>query len=395
MPSNLGGWRCQNCKVHAGAGSTHCYFCGASRHRAALKKDGGSATRYGMLGPKKSAKGEGHGRQQGADSLDIANGPKRLGSPGLQETLGQPTDAELGKAIQARRAMIDLARGAGLSPKEIKEQELKLKELEERRAASRTLGKRFAEAHKRKEQLLKRLESERQHREDLEGKITKSMENTANLEHEPSWMRSLRVAPERKPLRNRWTISSTASQRWKTAWRAARGVRPTLSSRRCSCSTPSSKAGCGAHPLSADRDEDMLEEEDEEVRSAKNALQMAVGSAAKRRKAATPPRSTGGIAKECAASVVEARIKDFVERKGLTTAELWRGFHDLADDWLWAAGRNLKGRPAARSAPQDRPRVPQAKQERLVRFQHGPGTPDPSCFGASHWGAHQTEQGQT
>ena len=39
-------------------------------------------------------------------------------------------------------------------------------------------------------------------------------------------------------------------------------------------------------------------------------------------------------------------MKVFVERKGLTTAELWRGFHDLADDWLWAAGRNLKGRPS-------------------------------------------------
>ena len=48
------------------------------------------------------------------------------------------------------------------------------------------------------------------------------------------------------------------------------------------------KVGCGAHPLPVDRDEDMLEEEDEEVRSAKNALQMAVESAAKRRKAATP-----------------------------------------------------------------------------------------------------------
>ena len=39
-------------------------------------------------------------------------------------------------------------------------------------------------------------------------------------------------------------------------------------------------------------------------------------------------------------------MKVFVERKGLTTAELWRGFHDLADDWLWAASRNLKGRPS-------------------------------------------------
>ena len=39
-------------------------------------------------------------------------------------------------------------------------------------------------------------------------------------------------------------------------------------------------------------------------------------------------------------------MKVFVERKGLTIAELWRGFHDLADDWLWAAGRNLKGRPS-------------------------------------------------
>ena len=163
MPSNLGGWRCQNCKGHAGGGSTHCHFCGASRHRAALKKDGGSATGFGI-----------HGRQRGAYSLEIANGTKRLGSPGPQETVGQPTDAELGKAIQARKAMIDLARCAGLSPAEIKEQELKLKELEERRAASRPLGKRFAEAHKRKEQLLKRLESERQHREDLVAKITKS-----------------------------------------------------------------------------------------------------------------------------------------------------------------------------------------------------------------------------
>ena len=42
---------------------------------------------------------------------------------------------------------------------------------------------------------------------------------------------------------------------------------------------------------------------------------------------------------ETAASVVEARMKVFVERKGLTAAELWRGFHDLADDWLWAAGQ--------------------------------------------------------
>ena len=48
--------------------------------------------------------------------------------------------------------MIDLARSSGLSPEEIKEQEFKLKELEERRAASRPLGKRSAEAHKRKEQ---------------------------------------------------------------------------------------------------------------------------------------------------------------------------------------------------------------------------------------------------
>ena len=79
------------------------------------------------------------------------------------------------------------------------------------------------------------------------------------------------------------------------------GVRPTLPSRRCSRSRPSSKslkARCGAHPLPADREEDMLEEEDEEVRSAKTALQMAVESAAKKRKAATPPRSTGGNAEQ-------------------------------------------------------------------------------------------------
>ena len=50
--------------------------------------------------------------------------------------------------------------------------------------------------------------------------------------------------------------------------------------------------------MPVDMDEDMLEEDDEEVRSAKNALQMAVESAAKRRKAATPPRSTGGIAEQ-------------------------------------------------------------------------------------------------
>ena len=198
--------------------------------------------------------------------------------------------------------MIDLARSAGLSPEEIKEQEFKLKELEERRAASRPLGKRFAEAHKRKEQLLKRLESERQHREDLETKITKSKENTANLEHEVALVDAQLTACAREEASTQPMdqilngiaaledgVEGGSGGQADAVIKALQPLKALIQSL---------KVGCGAHPLPVDRDEDMLEEEDEEVRCAKNALQMAVESAAKRRKAATPPRSTGGIAEQ-------------------------------------------------------------------------------------------------
>ena len=138
--------------------------------------------------------------------------------------------------------MIDLARAAGLSPEEIKEQEVKLKELEERRAASRPLGKRFAEAHKRKEQLLKRLESERQHREDLEAKITKSKENTANLEHEVALVDAQLTACAREEASTQpmdQILNGIAAL--EDGVEGGSGVRPTLSSRRCSRSRPSSK----------------------------------------------------------------------------------------------------------------------------------------------------------
>ena len=122
-------------------------------------------------------------------------------------------------------------------------------------------------ANKRKEQLLKRLESERQHREDLEAKITKSKENTANLEHEVALVDAQLTACAREGASTRPMdqilngiaaledgVEGGSGGQADAVIKALQPLKGLIQS---------VKVGCGAHPLPVDRNEDMLEEEDE------------------------------------------------------------------------------------------------------------------------------------